>query len=408
MWKKIILNMSKTNLSILVAALLAANIYAADVISPETTYYNQSVDPYMLSTPYGITTYGSAYIGTYVNWAGVYGDLLGLAVQKGETTVKYQDADHNNYFDVASGLGIANAFSTVAWWNGTEYVNMAANMTAVGDHANAGAVNTTAIGSNAVATGVGGTSVGAYAISNYAYGTAIGQGALSDAFDAMALGAYSKAKADFSTAIGSYAQTNGEQSIGIGLNTYTSNTATQSIAVGSNAVVYGTQSIAVGANSGAYGNNSVAIGAGSYAFDDNEVSVGSAGNERRISNVATPINATDAANKQYVDDAIANVSGGGNSLSEANAYTDQKIEDIKQELRKEMHESTALALALSSPAVIEPGKDNGMSIGVGQYKSAAALGVSYSRRTRSNEFLNIGISTVGGNVATRSSYNFSF
>ena len=152
----------------------------------------------------------------------------------------------------------------------------------------------------------------------------------------------------------------------------------------------------------------MAIGAGSYSFDDNEVSVGSAGNERRISNVATPINATDAANKQYVDDAIANISGGGNTLAESKDYTDQQIANVKQELRKEMHESTALAIALSTPAVIEAGKDNGMSLAVGQYKSAAAVGLSYSRRASRDTFVNFGVSAVGQNVASRASYNFSF
>lgn len=403
--------MSKILLSSVLLSLLAT-ISFADVISAETTYYNQSVDPYMVVgyPTKGITTYGYATIGTYSSWAHVYGDLLGLGIHQGDATVKYADTDHNNYFDIANGLGIANAFSTVASYNNiaNAYQAYQLNATAIGDGSNAGAIVSTSIGAQSAATGVGTTAVGAFAVANYAYGTALGYGAYSQGFDAMAVGSMSRAKGDFSTAIGSYSVTNGEQSIGIGLNTYTSATATQSIAVGSNAAVYGTQSVSIGANSGVYGNNSVAIGAGSVAFGNNEVSVGSVGGERRITNVATPINGTDAANKQYVDDAVANVSGGGNSLAEANAYTDQKIADVKQELRKEMHESTALAIALSTPAVIENGKDNGMSIGVGQYKSAAAIGVSYSRRATRDTFVNFGVSAVGQSVASRASYNLSF
>lgn len=411
------LKKSTIKISAILALALSFNLYAdpVDVIDPATTYNTQAVDPYLVGTGgawggYNIATYGAAQVGLYQNWSNTYSDLLGFAISKGESSQIYLDADHNNYYDIASGLGIANAFSTVAMYDsGTgEYWNYGYNATAVGQGATVGAVNTTAVGYSAYATGTGATAYGAYAVANYAYGTAVGQGAWSGGFDAMALGAFSRANGDFSTAIGSYTRTNGEQSIGIGLNTYTSSAATQSIAVGSNSAVYGTQSIAVGANSGAYGNNSVAIGAGSVSFDDNEVSVGSAGNERRISNVATPINATDAANKQYVDDAIANISGGGSSLAESKDYTDQQIANVKQELRKEMHESTALAIALASPAVIEAGSDNAMSIGVGQYKSAAAIGLSFSRKMKQNSFVNLGVSAVGQNVASRASYNLSF
>ncbi|WP_250471379.1 hypothetical protein [Caballeronia sp. GAFFF1] len=62
------------------------------------------------------------------------------------------------------------------------------------------------------------------------------------------------------------------------------------------AVASGTDSTAIGNGSKATGNNSVALGSGSVAGEDNTVSIGSAGNERRLTNVAPGVNGTDAAN----------------------------------------------------------------------------------------------------------------
>jgi hypothetical protein len=64
-----------------------------------------------------------------------------------------------------------------------------------------------------------------------------------------------------------------------------------------------------GPSASATGNNSVALGAGSIATADNAVSVGSTGNERRITNIAPGVNATDAATVGQLnifDDSFAN------------------------------------------------------------------------------------------------------
>ncbi|MCU4394194.1 ESPR-type extended signal peptide-containing protein [Acinetobacter parvus] len=58
------------------------------------------------------------------------------------------------------------------------------------------------------------------------------------------------------------------------------------------------------------GNRSTAIGYDSLADEANTISVGRAGAEKRITNVATPTKATDAANKGYVDTKFASVTGG--------------------------------------------------------------------------------------------------
>ncbi|MDA3451446.1 YadA-like family protein, partial [Acinetobacter sp. AOR43_HL] len=65
-----------------------------------------------------------------------------------------------------------------------------------------------------------------------------------------------------------------------------------------------------GINSKAVAAGATAIGLNSVADEANTVSVGRAGAEKRITNVATPTKATDAANKGYVDTKFASVTGG--------------------------------------------------------------------------------------------------
>ena len=55
-------------------------------------------------------------------------------------------------------------------------------------------------------------------------------------------------------------------------------------------------SVAIGSGSIAAADNSVALGTGSVADEENTISVGSSTNQRRITNVAAGVNATDAVN----------------------------------------------------------------------------------------------------------------
>ena len=74
--------------------------------------------------------------------------------------------------------------------------------------------------------------------------------------------------------------------------------------------------VALGQNasvaSGATG--SVAIGQDSVADEADTVSVGSSGNERRVTNVADGVNATDAVNVQQLQQFSASTSGAINRL----------------------------------------------------------------------------------------------
>ncbi|BAC09684.1 YadA family autotransporter adhesin [Thermosynechococcus vestitus] len=102
-------------------------------------------------------------------------------------------------------------------------------------------------------------------------------------------------------------------------------TGANSIAIGNNSIANAPNAIAFGPGAQAIHPNSVAIGAGSVTTAPNTVSVGAPGAERRITNVATPINPTDAVNKAYVDGI------GAAALGAANAYTDSQINQLRGE-----------------------------------------------------------------------------
>jgi autotransporter adhesin len=119
------------------------------------------------------------------------------------------------------------------------------------------------------------------------------------------LGGYGLAvAATNAVAVGSNAWALGNNATVLGTNT--SANALESTAIGFGADALAIGSLALGANSQVTGGagNAVALGAGSVANQANTISVGVFGGERRIVNVAAPIDATDAANRQYVDDQL--------------------------------------------------------------------------------------------------------
>lgn len=419
--------MGKTTLSIIAAAVLAVHSYAADYVAGDGAFIWTS-GPVTTSSMGGNTAVGeNAQVG---NGGQIYA----------YTDANLDGIDDNTgiafgFYD--SGLGDYGYFYTggmSAFGSGADTRNFFS--TAVGTNASAYGVASNAFGTNAF--------VGEGAWGGVAVGTNASVTSGGNAYMGIAMGYYSQVSDAGGIAIGGDTVAAYQNSLVIGGNSETSAPGEMRFGYFADFTDYSVG----GRSTSAYSPGSVFFG--NYAVTP--TSVFDFGG-RILSNykITTPVNAGDIATKGYVDTAIAGVGGGGGSmdytyvdsgdsstltaaqtyadqgdaqtlssaqtyadqgdartLQSAKDYTDAKIEDIKQELRKEMHESTALALALSSPAVIEPGKENGVSVGVGQYKSAAALGISYSRRTRTNEFLNVGISTVGGNVATRSSYNFSF
>ncbi|ELV3454361.1 YadA-like family protein [Escherichia coli] len=193
---------------------------------------------------------------------------------------------------------------------------------------------------------------------------------------------------------------------------------------GVDANAQGKDSVAIGSGSIAAADNSVALGTGSVANEENTISVGSSTNQRRITNVAAGVNATDAVNVSQLKSSeaggvrydtkadgsvdysnitlgggnggttrISNVSAGVNnndavnyaqlkqSVQETKQYTDQRMVEMDNKLSKtesKLSGGIASAMAMTGlPQAYTPGVSMA-SIGGGTYngESAVALGVS--------------------------------
>ncbi len=193
---------------------------------------------------------------------------------------------------------------------------------------------------------------------------------------------------------------------------------------GADANAQGKDSVAIGSGSIAAADNSVALGTGSVADEENTISVGSSTNQRRITNVAAGVNATDAVNVSQLKSSeaggvrydtkadgsidysnitlgggnggttrISNVSAGVNnndavnyaqlkqSVQETKQYTDQRMVEMDNKLSKtesKLSGGIASAMAMTGlPQAYTPGASMA-SIGGSTYngESAVALGVS--------------------------------
>jgi autotransporter adhesin len=201
-----------------------------------------------------------------------------------------------------------------------------------------------------------------------------------------------------SVAIGSNAVAVSSVAVGTGAQA----TGTNTTALGDNALAAGNLSVALGNNAQAMHDNSVALGNASLTSDANTVSVGSAGNERRVTNVAGPVNATDAVNKQYVDTLIS--TGSSDTLLQANAYTDQQI----GALRKEAFRGIAQAAALIPLAPAGAGETT-VNVGVATYGGETGGGIAVAHQLGSRLNLNGGVGfSSGGKSLVRAGMGWRF
>ncbi|AZC96056.1 hypothetical protein C4K28_3328 [Pseudomonas chlororaphis subsp. piscium] len=155
------------------------------------------------------------------------------------------------------------------------------------------------------------------------------------------------------------------------------------VASGNNSAAVGTRSQATGENSAALGNgakasarNATALGTHSVADRENSVSVGSAGNERQITNLATGTRGTDAVNLDQLTRSVADIT------SSANAYTDQRYMELKNDLKQQdeiLSAGIAGAMAMASlPQSYSPGSSM-TTAAASTYRGQASLafGVSH-------------------------------
>ncbi|WDG78036.1 YadA-like family protein [Pseudomonas chlororaphis] len=155
------------------------------------------------------------------------------------------------------------------------------------------------------------------------------------------------------------------------------------VASGNNSAAVGTRSQATGENSAALGNgakasarNATALGTNSVADRENSVSVGSAGNERQITNLAAGTHGTDAVNLDQLTRSVADIT------SSANAYTDQRYMELKNDLKQQdeiLSAGIAGAMAMASlPQSYSPGSSM-TTAAASTYRGQASLafGVSH-------------------------------
>ena len=169
------------------------------------------------------------------------------------------------------------------------------------------------------------------------------------------------------TAIGSNAQVvggEGLKAIGYGA---VAGYGNHNVSIGTQAWAGGTpeglshNNTALGAEAWAYGGNSVALGAGSVADQPNTVSVGSAGNERRITNVAPGVYGTDAVNMSQLWN------------------TQDKMNRLG---------ATAMAMTGLAPMAYNPKEPTQYSAAIGTYSGNQAIAVGLFHYTKESVMLN--------------------
>nr|WP_255610785.1 hypothetical protein [Lysobacter sp. ESA13C] len=235
------------------------------------------------------------------------GNIAALNNVVGPTDQAYQDANGHGVRYVRTndtGLPESDAFAT------------GANSTAVGYNARASAEETLAIGENAAASALSALALGSGSEATNDYAIAIGDEATASGRFSLAVGDTANASAESAMAVGLGAVASGTGATALGALSSAAGVGAAALGNRANASALGTTAIgldsrASNAGSVALGWNSIADGAtlGELAYVPDgstytvaatsalsEVSIGSAGNERRLSNVAAGAVDTDAAN----------------------------------------------------------------------------------------------------------------
>ena len=304
------------------------------------------------------------------------------------------------------GASAATPDLTTVYNSGTRY--FAAGGLADGTDDASASGQSVAIGASSSAANVGGhtsVAIGKSATTTYGGSVAVGESAFAGGGD--------------STAIGRGAST---VSVGgannqIALGTFASTGALGAIALGGKATASAQNAIAFGASSSATAVNSVALGAGSTTTADltaagynpgsmalsgvastanGEVSVGSAGNERRVTNVAAGSAATDAVNVSQLQSEAAKSSAGISSLSTGLDTTISAVGSL----------STSTAAGLSSLSTgLDTAIGNVASLSTSTATGLSSLSTGLSTTIGAVESLSTGVSSLSTGVANSVQYD---
>lgn len=230
--------------------------------------------------------------GTSRKLAMAHAVLVGAALMGGVSAANAAGTAATDYFDATPSLpGLTqNAQAT------------AAGTVAAGGGALAAGTSSAAIGDGAKATDIGTVALGTTALASQKGATAIGFSAVASGISSLASGTAAWATADYSTALGGLSSSLARGATALGA--YSNAMGINSVAIGYGATAETDNSVAMGAKSSTTADLTtlavVPTGAGATAVAataaTGEVSVGSAGNERRVTNVAAGAAPTDAVN----------------------------------------------------------------------------------------------------------------
>ncbi|MDR6504141.1 autotransporter adhesin, partial [Burkholderia ambifaria] len=246
-------------------------------------------------------------------------------------------------------------------------------------------------------TGTDSTAVGSGSNASGSGSSAIGSGSNASGSGSSAIGSGSNASGDNSSAVGNGSSASGSNSSAIGAGSNAS--GNNGTAVGQGSAAAGENSTAIGQGSSAKANNSVALGAGSVADEANTVSVGGGeAGERRITNVAAGVNATDAVNVGQLNDTVQR-------FDQRFADTDRAINQVA----KNAYAGVAAAMAMPNLTPSGPGKTI-VAAGAANYKSGSAVAAGATYRSMNGKWLMHGAvsATSTGDLGVRAQVGYEF
>lgn len=237
--------------------------------------------------------------------------------------------------------------------------------------------------------GTGNAINGAFSGADGNFNALAGYGVLAQGNDNFLGGSYSFAVGNDNAMVGPRNGVNGNSNAGMGSDINI--VGNDNVGAGRGVDINGNRSVAIGTQSQSLEDDCVALGSGAICDQERTVSVGQEGFERRITNVADGVEATDAVNvrqAQAWDEGIYNRSV---------QYTDlrftvlnDRIDDLDNRLDKVGAMSAAQA-SLAASSIAASGGKGAFGVALGGYGSETAFAAGYSKAFRSSKGRPIGV-----------------